>query len=132
MWRRLKLAPLLRLDCEMNSGCLVPKTARCTHNFSVCFIRLLCPATTKNKGPFRIAFTHCSKSSDTSCRLTQIKERQKIPLVVSFLIEMKHKQHVHTVRHLNQSPDPRDITYDNRTAIQMHTCDTIQHVRQNR
>jgi hypothetical protein len=36
---------------------------------------------------------------------------------------MKHKQHIHIVRALNQCSDPRDITYDNETAIQMHMCD---------
>jgi hypothetical protein len=52
------------------------------------------------------------------------RERQKTRLV---LIAMEHKQHVHTVRFLNQSLDPRDMTYDNKMAVQMYTYYIIQH-----
>jgi hypothetical protein len=54
------------------------------------------------------------------------REGQKIPLVVNFLIEMKYKQHMHTVRALNLSPGPSDNAYDNKREIQMHTGATIQ------
>jgi hypothetical protein len=118
---KVELAPLLLLDCEMNSEHLVPKTARCTHAFSVHFDRLGLPSDHAEQGTFHIAFTRCSVIRHFVPTNPNKRERQKTPLVV---IEMKHKQHVHTVRALNQSPDLWDITYGNQTVVQVHTCDT--------
>jgi hypothetical protein len=80
MWRRLNWQRCCSKTARWTRDVLSSRPLDApTHSLFVS-LDLVCPATTRNKRPFHNAFMSCSKSSDTTCQLTQIKERdRKLP-----------------------------------------------------